>query len=108
METIALVLIPSLLVLFIVGLILLIGSGFVYLGLNTMTKRFNRCPECHKNDAGTIVETVTLETTNHMDYTTTPPRRIVENKLEDHYQCDFCKHTWTRTITQTKRTKIKV
>ncbi|MEM7034726.1 MAG: hypothetical protein AAF629_34620 [Chloroflexota bacterium] len=108
MDTIGYILLPSVLVILVMGLILLIGSSFVYWGLTAMTKRFNRCPSCGKNDAGTIVETITLETNTHMDYKYKPPRRVIEKTLEDHYQCDFCDHTWNRTINEVKKMRVKL
>lgn len=108
MDTVITLLLPSLLIILVLGFILLVGIGFVHLGLITMVKRFNRCPKCGKNDAGMIIETVVVSKDNYMDYKRYPPSRVIEQTLEDQYQCQFCKHSWARTAKEIKRTKVKV
>ena len=87
-----------------ITLIILIGIVVTALWLKVMDKNIRACPECGRKAAGTIEETTTERLNSHVDYKRRTPLRITTEIVTDHYQCEFCGHTWTRSFRRTEQT----
>jgi len=73
-----------------------IVAGFILFRL--VDRKLRRCPNCKRGAAGIIVES---ETEPHGIYTDRRGKdmvRIKSEKVIDHYQCNRCGHTWTRSF----------
>ena len=97
---------PLLLVCALLGVMLLVGIGFSYLWLRVLGARFNTCPNCHKQDAGRIVESVVLDSQSRMEFRRHPPSRVTERTLEDRWECQYCGHQWTKTAKEIDRVAV--
>lgn len=97
------VLYPVLLICAPIVLVILIGIAVSAIWLKLMDKNIRACPECGRKAAGVIVETITERLENHVDHKRRNPARIKIEKVTDHYQCEFCGHTWTRSFRRTEQ-----
>jgi hypothetical protein len=102
------ILYPSLLVCAFFGLILLVGIGFSYLWLRMLDRRMRKCPRCQKVGAGAVTESTVIASKNYMDFQRQPPARVAVKTYEDHYECQYCGHKWTKTAEETTRTTVKL
>jgi ribosomal protein L37AE/L43A len=87
-------------------LVIFIGIGANYFWLKIMYRQIRACPECKTKGSGEIIDTQEVVLSNMVDYKIRKPVRIKETKITDHYQCEVCKHTWTRSFTEKERIKI--
>lgn len=87
-------------------LVMLLGIGANYFWLKLMYRRIRACPECKAKGSGEIIDTQEVVLSNMVDYKLRKPVRIKETKITDHYQCEVCKHTWTRSFTEKERIKM--
>jgi len=87
-------------------LVLFLGVVINYFWLKFMLRRIRACPHCGKNGAGEIVETEEIVLSNSVDHRGRRPVRIKETKVIDHFQCETCAHTWTRSFIQKERVKM--
>jgi ribosomal protein L37AE/L43A len=87
-------------------LVLFIGVVVNYFWLKVMYRRIRACPECNAKSAGEVIDTQAVVLSNKVDYKLRKPVRVKEIKITDHYQCEVCKHTWTRTFTQKERVRM--
>lgn len=88
-----------------VSVVILIGIAVSALWLRYIDRHLRACPRCRRKAAGYIVETETASSHSHVDSKGREPARVTEEHLIDHYQCEHCGHTWTRSFKQTKRTR---
>jgi len=100
-------------VLFIV--MLAVGIGCSYLWLVWLNKRATKCPECDKTGAGELVESKVIHSRVYTEwkdkqsiFSRDPSRRqliqVTEKTYEDHFECKYCGHRWTKTAQERKRT----
>ncbi|MGD1994972.1 MAG: hypothetical protein PVI59_17395 [Anaerolineae bacterium] len=108
------VLFPSLLICGLFGVILLVGIGFSYLGLVWLHKEMTKCPECSRRGAGELVEREVVASEVNTEW---KDRRgifgrdrdrrqlvqVTEETYEEHFECQYCGHCWTRTTQETQR-----
>jgi hypothetical protein len=107
LEFLSAVFYPAFLVCFFFGLIILVGTVFSYWWLVVFDKRMRTCARCGKVGGGQLAESFVVHLENYMDFKRTPPSRITVKTHEDHYECDQCGHTWTRTAKETNRVTVK-
>lgn len=98
---------PTLVMCAPITLVIIIGIAVTALWLKIMDKNIRACPECGRKAAGTIVETEEVELSSHVDHNRRISVRIKKLKIIDHYQCDFCEHTWVRSFNRTEQVPIK-
>ena len=106
------VLCPSLMICGLFGVILLVGIGSSYLWLVWSGKEATKCPECGKRGAGELVESKVIHSKAHTEWKTRSslfrqdvrPVRVIEETHEDHYECQYCGHRWTKTAQWTRTT----
>ena len=106
------ILVPSLLVCGSLGIILLVGIGFSYLWLVWLGKETTKCPECGKRGAGELVESKVIDSKVHVEWQTPgtldrdsgqrQPIQVTEETYEDHFECQYCGHRWTKTAQWTR------
>ena len=87
-------------------LVLFLGIVVNYFWLKVMYRRIRACPECNAKGAGEIIDTQEVVLSNNVDYKLRKPVRVKEVKITDHYQCEACQYTWTRTFTQKERVRM--
>lgn len=90
-----------------VGVMALVGIVSSYLSLRVLGARFGTCPNCHRRDAGRIIESETVDSRSHMDFKRSPPARVTIKTLEDRWQCQHCGHEWTKTLKETDRVVVR-
>jgi hypothetical protein len=81
----------------------LVGIGCAYWALIIFDKRMRKCPHCHQTGGGDITESTLIGSKNYMDFKHQPPIRVTVKSYEEHYQCQYCGHTWIRTAEETVR-----
>ena len=104
------VLFPTLIVCGLFGLILLVGIGFSYLWLVWLNKQTAKCPECGKTRAGELIESKVISSRTHTEQKTVQGIfrqkvslvQVTEETYEDHFECQYCGHRWTRTAQWTR------
>ena len=72
-----------------------------------MLRRIRACPDCKAKAAGEILETEEIVISNNVEHRGRKPIRIKETKVIDHFQCEVCNHTWTRSFIQKERIKME-
>ncbi len=95
------------LMLVLCGLLSALLAAVVYFTINSLDRRFRRCPECGQTGTGYIYDTEIIESTAHIDYRVNNPMRTKEVRTVDQYECEQCGHQWTRTMERTERTPYK-
>lgn len=101
---------PSAIVCGLFGIILAVGVGFSYLWLVWLNKQATKCPECGKPGAGELVEGKLIDSRSHWERKTQgnifhrdeSPVQVTKETYEDHFECQYCGHQWTRTAQLTK------
>jgi len=88
-------------------LVLAIGVVISYFLLRSTYQRILTCPKCGAKAAGEIFDTEEIFLANNIDYRGRNPVRNKETKITDHYRCETCQHTWTRTFTRRERIPIR-
>lgn len=110
------VLFPALVVCGSFGIIFLVGIVFSYLWLVWLDKEATKCPECGKRGAGELVESEMIHSRVSTEWRDThgifgrgASRRqliqVTEETYEDHFECKYCGHQWTKTTQGRKRNK---
>ncbi len=99
---------PTLVMCAPITLVIIIGIAVTALWLKIMDKNIRACPECGRKAAGTIVETEEVLLSSYVDHKRRTPVRVKKLKIIDHYQCDFCEHTWERSFNRTEPVPVKV
>ncbi len=99
---------PSAIICLLFSVIILVGIGFSYLWLKILDKQARKCPNCQRKGAGNVTESEVIASNHYMDYKRQPARRVAEKTYQDHYECEYCGHTWTKTATETTRTPVKL
>ena len=105
---------PVLLICGLFGIIFLVGIGFSYLWLVWLGKEATRCPECGRRGAGELVESQVINSKVHTEWRNTRSIfrrnstgreliRMTESTYEDHFECQYCGHQWTKTAQERKR-----
>jgi len=100
------VILPILPVCGLLILVLLAGIALNYLWLKLMLRNINTCPECGAKGAGEFVDTQVIVLSNSVDHRGRKPVRIKEEKVTDHYECEVCKHNWTRSFVRKERVRM--
>lgn len=99
---------PLLLIAIFIGIMFGVTTLTSYFWLRHMDNTVRRCPQCEAKGAGEITETVELDSSSEVDFKRKPPRLIVTKHFEDHYECNQCGHSWTRTFRETEVRRHKV
>lgn len=99
---------PALLIVIILGIMFGVTVVASYFWLRYLDSNFRQCPKCETRGSGTIIDTIDLGSHTEIDFSRTPPQKITTHKVEDHYKCENCSHTWTRTLNEITREKHKV
>lgn len=84
-----------LIILAIFGVFWVIGG---YILFRVVDRKLRRCPNCKRAAAGTIIESETEPLGIQVDRRGKEMVRIKSEKVIDHFQCDHCGHTWTRSF----------
>ena len=72
------------------------------------------CPECGRRGAGELVESQVINSKVHTEWrnarsifrrnsTGRELVRVTESTYEDHFECQYCGHQWTKTAQERKR-----
>ena len=109
------ILVPSLMICGLLGVMLVVGIGFSYLWLVWWNKQATKCPQCGKREAGEPGESKVIHSKAHVEWKTSSglfrqdvrPVRVIEETYEDHYECRYCGHRWTKTAQWTRTTPEK-
>jgi ribosomal protein L37AE/L43A len=109
------ILVPSSVICGLFGVMLVVGIGFSYLWLVRLNKEATKCPECGKRGAGELVESKVIDSKAHWEWRRhisifrQDVRRVqvTEETYEDHYECQYCGHQWTKTAQWTRTTPEK-
>ncbi len=99
---------PTLLTCGLFAIILGVGIACSYVWLIFLDRQFRKCPHCQAKGTGYIIEREVLRTQNHMDYKPTSPVRVTVKTIEDRYQCENCRHRWTKTVEETVRKPVRM
>ena len=105
--------IPPLIVLIIFAIIFALGVGLIYLVLLVYDGQIRQCPQCHRRRAAVVVKTDEVHSRTFIDQGMVArmargnqkwvkPQRITETIYDDHLTCQYCDHTWIRTVTERK------
>jgi hypothetical protein len=97
---------PALLICGLITVMMVVGIGSAYLWLRVMSRRLSICPNCQRQNAGHIVESIVVDTTSHMDFKARTPARVTTTTVEDRWQCQHCGHEWTKSVRQTERVAV--
>ena len=100
--------------LFYFGIVLLIifgvfaGLWFIggYLLAHSVDQKYRACPSCEKKGAGIIVDTEVERISSQIDRSKLTPFRVTRENVTDHYQCEFCEHTWDKTFMRENRSPL--
>ena len=87
-------------------LVMLVGIALNSLWLRLMYRRIRACPECGTKGAGEIIDTQEIVIANNVDYRGRKPVRLKETKITDHFRCESCAHTWSRSFTRKERIRM--
>ena len=105
---------PSLIVCGLFGVLFAVAIGFSYLGLVWLHKEITKCPQCGRRGAGDLVEREVVASEVRTEWRDPrglfgrdPSRRqlvqVTEKTCEEHFECQYCGHEWTRTTQETQR-----
>ncbi|MBL7162042.1 MAG: hypothetical protein ISS57_05495 [Anaerolineales bacterium] len=98
---------PILVACFLFGIILVISFVIAVVWLQYVDRRLRECPKCRRKAAGIIVDTKTVRLKRHIDRKGLKPVRITEEQVTDQYECEFCGHTWTRSLKRIQRERVE-
>ena len=77
-----------------------------YILFRMVDRKLRACPDCKRGAAGTIIETEIEPLGTQIDRTGKEAVRVKSERVTDHYQCNHCGHTWTRTFERKERIPI--
>jgi hypothetical protein len=105
---------PLFLVCGLFGLIIAVGIGASYFWLLFLDARARTCPHCGQRGGGNIVESEIVDSRTYTEVRhsqgfsgagvdASQLVRISEKTYIDHYECQACRHKWTKTAQEKKR-----
>jgi len=103
--------VPPLLILATFGIIFAVGVGLIYIVLLIYDREARKCPKCHRRGAGSVTHTDEIHSRTFIDQAMmssmartdkkwVKPLRITETIYEDQFECKYCHHTWSKTVTE--------
>ena len=87
-----------------IALFWLVTTYFLF---RSVDRNLRRCPKCKRAAAGTIVESEINPLPMQIDRNGLTLIRYKREKVTDHYQCNRCDHTWTRSFERKEHAPVK-
>ena len=99
------------------GIFVLAQVVITYIWLRWFSAKATRCPECGRKGAGALLHSEVVDSKEYVQWKNarsffglgTGKRQRVEisNKTyEDHFECQYCGHQWTRTAQERKESPV--
>lgn len=86
---------PALLMCLLLGIMVAAILGSTLYWMRHVDNEYRKCPQCGKKGAGYVVHSEVIESKSYIDHKAWRRKQIKLEKIEDHYECENCQHTWT-------------
>jgi transposase len=86
---------PGLLMCLLLGIMVAAIFVSVTFWMRQVDNEYRKCPQCGEKGAGYIARSDVIESKSYVDHKAWRRKQITLEKIEDHYQCEKCGHTWT-------------
>ena len=90
--------------------LLVMGLFWWFLGVTlfrSLDRNLRRCPKCKRGAVGIITDTEIEPQGIRIDRNKLTTVRYKKETVTDYYQCEVCKHTWTRTFEREEHLPVK-
>ena len=89
-----------------VGVFIIFWAICGYIIYNLVDRKLRACPNCKRKASG-IIEHTELEPLGvQIEHSGKESVQVSSEKVTDHFECKYCKHTWMRTYVRKERIPI--